>query len=140
MSTISRETELVMSLSSLQSHLQKNTDRSLSVHGISSTEFFVMFHLHGAPNKTMRRIDLAERVGLSASGVTRLLLPMEKIRLVEKQANPRDARVSMVKLSKAGERVLSEALVSYQHCADELLQRLDAGQRDALLKLTRALL
>lgn len=50
----------------------------------------------------MRRIDLADSVGLSPSAVTRLLAPMEKPGLVEKEANPRDARVSLVKLSTAG--------------------------------------
>ncbi|UUZ55216.1 MarR family transcriptional regulator [Massilia sp. H-1] len=45
------------------------------------------------PGGRIRRVDLAERVSLTASGVTRTLLPLEKIGLVTRQSDPRDARV-----------------------------------------------
>ena len=139
MSTVTPAMELVMALSSLQSQLLKKIDQRLSAHGISFTEFMVMYQLDAAPNKTMRRIDLAESVGLSASGVTRLLTPMEKIKLVQKQANPRDARVSLVKLSTTGEQVFGDALVSFRESADFLLQALDAEQIDKFLELSKLL-
>ena len=129
-----------MTLSSLQSHLLKKIDRRLNAHGISFTELPVMYHLDIVPNKTMRRIDLAENVGLSASGVTRLLSPMEKNRLVQKEPNPRDARVSLVKLTKTGERVLKEAFVSFEDSAQTLTQALDARQLVKMLELTKELL
>jgi len=140
MSSITPAMELVMALSSLQSHLLKKTDLRLSAHGINFTELMVMYHLNTAPNKTMRRIDLAESVGLSASGVTRLLLPMEKIKLVQKEANPRDARVSLVKLSKTGEQVFKDALVSFKESSNSLLQTLDSKQLSKFLELTKALI
>jgi len=139
MPSITPAMELVMALSSLQSHLLKKTDLRLSAHGISFTEFMVMYHLNAAPNKTMRRIDLAESVGLSASGVTRLLIPMEKIKLVQKEANPRDARVSLVKLSKTGEQVFKDALVSFKESSHSLLQTLDSKQLAKFLELTKVL-
>jgi len=132
--------ELIIALSSLQSHLQKKTDLILSIHGISFTEFMVMYYLNDAPNKTMRRIDLAESVGLSASGVTRLVIPMEKIGLVQKEANPRDARVSLVKLTKAGERVFKNAFVSFGDCANSLLKALDSKQLSEFLELAKVLI
>ena len=85
--------KLVIELSALHSSVLKRIESQLSIHGISFTEFLVMHRLSAAPSKTLRRIDLAESVGLSASGVTRVLKPMEKIHLVEKESNPRDARV-----------------------------------------------
>lgn len=132
--------ELVMTLAFVQNHLVKKIDLELSVHGISFTEFMVMVHLDAAPNKTMRRIDLAESVGLSASGVTRLLKPMEKIKLVRKEANPRDARVSLVKLSETGEQVFQDAFVTFREGAKALLKTLDAKQISAFLKLSKELL
>lgn len=132
--------ELVIALSSLQSHIQKKIDLRLSVHGISFTEFMVMYHLDAAPGKKMRRIDLAESVGLSASGVTRLLIPMEKIKLVKREANPRDARVSLVKLSKTGERVFKDALVTFKNTANSLFQAFDSRQLSEFLGLTKVLI
>ncbi len=88
----------------------------------------------------MRRIELAEHVGLSASGVTRLLAPMEKIKIVEKELNPRDARQSLVKLSKTGQQLYKEARVSFEHCANSLLGNLNENQQQKLVELSGKIL
>ena len=113
---------LLLRLAEQQVFLNRKLDQALAAHGISFTEFTALRQLHSAPNEQMRRIDLAERIGLSASGVTRLLNPMEKIGLVTKEASARDARVSLVKLTKAGTRLLKEAEVSFDHLAGRSLQ------------------
>jgi len=136
---MSQKQELIISLAMLQSRLLKRVDQHLSVHGISFSEFLVMHHLHGAPNMTMRRIDLAECIGLSASGVTRLVNPMEKHHLVQKEVNVRDARVSLVQLSETGEELYNYAQVSLEQCADYLLKSLGNKQTTKLLKLTSSL-
>ncbi|MFT7562403.1 MAG: DNA-binding MarR family transcriptional regulator [Bacteroidia bacterium] len=132
--------QLVVSLSTLMARTQKRSDHHLNMHGISFTEFMVMHHLDSATNKTMRRIDLAESIGLTASGVTRLLNPMEKIHLVEKEVNPRDARVSLVKLSSTGQQIFAEASESFRHFTDSYLAAIDSKQIGQLLGLTQALL
>lgn len=131
--------EVVMTLSSLQSKIHKRIESQLSIHGISFTEFMVMYNLKNASSKTMKRIELAESIGLSASGVTRLLAPMVKINLVEKESNPRDARYSLVKLSTAGEQLFNDALVSFKQSSEELMAVLDDKQLAKLLKLTEKL-
>ena len=120
----------------MASKLSKRVDNQLSAHGISFTEYMIMHHLDGSPLKTMRRIELAERVGISASGVTRLIAPMEKIKIVEKEANPRDARQSLVKLSKTGRRLYKEASISFEHCANSLLESLSENQLEKLVELS----
>jgi DNA-binding MarR family transcriptional regulator len=136
---MSLKKELIISLAMVQSNLLKRIDQHLSVHGISFSEFLVMHHLHGAPNMTMRRIDLAECIGLSASGVTRLVNPMEKNHWVQKEVNARDARVSLVQLSETGEELYNYAKVSLEQCADYLLKSLSNKQITKLLKLTNSL-
>jgi len=113
----------------------RTMDGQLGMHGISFTEYLIMYYLSMANEQTMRRIELAESVGISASGVTRLLAPMEKNRIVEKRANPRDARVSMVKLSKTGVRLFDEATISFNHRAEELTSGLSEKQLETLLAL-----
>ncbi|PCJ32179.1 MAG: MarR family transcriptional regulator [Moraxellaceae bacterium] len=120
----------------LVSKLSKRLDNQLSVHGISFTEFMIMRHLDGSPLKTMRRIELAEHVGISASGVTRLIAPMEKNKIVEKMANPRDARQSLVKLSKTGQQLYQDAKISFEHCADNIVSDLSKNQLEKLIELT----
>ena len=140
MSSSSIESEFLMLNSLLHTKLVKGLDCQLNIHGISFTEFMIMHHLNCEPNKTLRRIDLADRVGISASGVTRLLAPLEKNRIVEKEKNPRDARVSLVKLSKVGEKLYEESAVSFEYCAKSLVNRLSVSQLQKLIEYSRKLL
>jgi len=139
MSQITPSMNAILSLATLQSKLLKRVDLQMSVHGISFTEYLVMYHLNNAPKKTLRRIELAESIGLSASGVTRVLAPMEKIKLVQKEANPRDARVSMVKLSNTGKTIFKDSTLSFKHIADQALQSLSSKDVNCLLSLTEKL-
>ena len=134
------ESAFLMLNSLVSTKLSKRADNRLSIHGLSFTEYMIMHHLQNAPQHTMRRIDLAERVGISASGVTRLLAPMEKNRIVQKEANPRDARVRLVKLSEAGKTLYEDASVSFDECAKSLMGALTERQLDTLSELTGKLL
>jgi DNA-binding MarR family transcriptional regulator len=90
--------------------LVRRFDSSLgSYHGISFADFQILNHLHQAPDGKLRRVDLAERVGLSASGVTRALLPLEKIGLVTRESDPRDARVGLALITETGRELAVNA-------------------------------
>lgn len=131
--------KLVVSLSSLQAQLLKRVDQKLSIHGISFTEYMVIYRLRFAPENTMRRIDLADSIGLTASGVTRLLMPMQKIGLVQKEVNPRDARVSLVKLSDTGKQIFEDASISFGEISDAIMQPLETAQLVDFLELVESL-
>lgn len=88
--------------------------------GIGFNEFVILFHIDQSPDKKIRRIDLAEKMGLTASGVTRILAPMEKIGLIKKEAAVRDARVSYVAITSSGKRNLSETLENTKLFFDEV--------------------
>ncbi len=119
---------LMIDIISFQSKIQKKVSNSLSIHGIGLSEYLVLNQLYLAPAHKMRRSDLAEQVGLSPSGITRMLNPMEKIGLVQKEENPRDARVSLVTLSAAGKQIYEEASISFKHASDALFNSLDQKQ------------
>ena len=136
MSHNSLESQFIFENALLSSRISKTVDNQLSVHGISFTEYMIMFHLNAALLKTMRRIEIAQCVGISASGVTRLIAPMEKNGIVEKESNPRDARQSLVKLSKVGERLYDEASVSFEFCCKNLLKVFSSNQLEKLIQLS----
>jgi DNA-binding MarR family transcriptional regulator len=131
------EDQLVMNITSLHSKIQKRIGGALSIHGIGFSEYQVLEQLVGAANQHMRRVDLAEQVGLTASGVTRLLNPMEKIGLITKQENPRDARVSLVALSEAGQRIYNEAKVSFESASSALFEPLNKASLSKLCELIK---
>jgi DNA-binding MarR family transcriptional regulator len=126
---------LLTELASLSSAFIKQADRKLSVHGISFAEFMVMHHLSKAADLTMSRTELADAVSLSPSGITKKLNPMQKLHLVEKEVNQRDARFSLVKLTTTGVEIYHDALVSCIHCANDLTENVTGKQLNTLLEI-----
>ena len=69
----------------------------------------------------MRRVDIADKIGLTPSGVTRLLLPMEKVHLVKSGPIEKDARVRFVQLASAGKQKLAETLERLEVLAEDII-------------------
>jgi DNA-binding MarR family transcriptional regulator len=133
-------TDFIFTINSFNTKIIKGIDRNLFVHGISFTEYTIMRALYNVPTKTMRRIELANEVGLSASGVTRLLAPMEKNKIIEKEVNARDARVSLVKLSKTGKILFDEATVSFDYSVKTISEKLSENQLNKIVEYSNKLL
>ena len=85
-------------------------------HDLTLNDYEVLLHLAHSEDGMLRRVDLAERVLLTASGITRLLDGLERSGYVEKATCETDARVSYAKLTERGRRKLREAAVT--HLAD----------------------
>lgn len=124
---------LVLQVLQLHSQVQKQVGRALSAHGIGVSEYLVLQRLREASGQKLGRSELAELVGLSPSGVTRLLNPMEKIGLVAKEDNPRDARMSWVTLTATGQQIAVDAQVSFDHACAATFAHLGAAEVAALL-------
>ncbi|MGL4581716.1 MAG: MarR family winged helix-turn-helix transcriptional regulator, partial [Flavobacterium sp.] len=107
----------------------------LSVHGLGYTDFMLLHLLASDTEQQMRRIDLASRIGLTPSGVTRLLSPLEKNGLVGRKSNARDARVSYVILTETGLRVYEEAKVTAEAVAMDILPKVKVNQLNAIFEL-----
>lgn len=105
-------------------------------HGIGFTDFQILAELDSVQGARLRASDLAGRLMLSPSGITRAVLPLEKIGLVERQAHERDARGTYVVLTAAGKSRVDEAQATVDRVVGEtfagLLTRTD---RIALLGL-----
>ncbi len=85
---------------------QRLTAALSCAHGLSLPEATLLMHLEAEPTRRLTRIELSRRMHLSASTVTRMAAPMEKIGLVGRESDPRDARLAFVTLTEAGaERV-----------------------------------
>ncbi len=120
--------------------ISKHLDNSLgAIHGIGLAEYMVLLNLMKAPNHALRRIDIAEALARTASGITRMLMPMEKIGLVSKETNARDARVSLVKITPAGEELFRNATVTLDAKSQSLLRNIDSESADTMLALLQSI-
>jgi DNA-binding MarR family transcriptional regulator len=82
-------------------------------HGLTINDYEALLHLAKADEGRMRRVDLAERLILTASGVTRLLDGLERSGWVERASCASDRRVTYAVLTDAGRAKLSEASDSH---------------------------
>ena len=135
MSNITPPLKFFLNLNIVQVIMAKRFDSKLSSHGISLNDFMILYHIGEAPEEKLRRTDLAEKIGLTASGITRMLLPLEKLGLVRREANSRDARVSYVKLAPAGKRILNDAIVTAEATAEQILNPSRTKKLDEIFKL-----
>ena len=132
MSANTQSLSLCLELARAHATLVRRLDGRLgSLHGLSFGDFAVLLHLSKAEGGKLRRVDLAEQLGLTASAVTRALIPLEKIGLVKREPDKRDARVGYALLTKAGERVLEEATESAESVSAEVFD-LGPGHLTAL--------
>ncbi|MGW7820956.1 MarR family winged helix-turn-helix transcriptional regulator [Streptomyces puniciscabiei] len=113
--------DVTLRLVRAQAALVRRFDARLSgLHGVSLADFTLLLRLSQAPGGRMRRVDLAEALGVTASGVTRGLAPLERIGLVTREADARDARVAYASLTGTGRRRLGEMLATAEETAAEL--------------------
>lgn len=81
----------------------------VAAHGLTLNDYEVLLHLSRADGKRLRRVDLAERVLLTPSGITRLLEGLERAGYVERASCDSDARVTYAQLTDEGETKLRDA-------------------------------
>jgi DNA-binding MarR family transcriptional regulator len=88
----------------------RGLDRELVAdHGLTINDYEVLLRLARAPDRMLRRVDLAQQVLLTPSGITRLLDGLQRSGYVEKAACDTDARVVYAKLTEAGRDKLRAA-------------------------------
>jgi DNA-binding MarR family transcriptional regulator len=107
-----------------------------ATHGLTLSDFDVLVQLYYAPDRALRRVDIARAVLLTASGITRLLDGLERAGWVEKRACETDARVSYAVLTDAGLQKFEAARRSHLADVDELFgSRFSEKERELLAEL-----
>jgi DNA-binding MarR family transcriptional regulator len=118
----------------------------VSDHGLTINDYEVLLRLSRAPERRLKRVELAQSVLLTPSGITRLLDGLEASGWVEKAACESDARVTYAVLTEQGLAKLHVAAESHLEDVDRvfaahfeteelealasLLSRLGAGEVD----------
>ena len=118
---------------------QVGRDLEASV-GLPVSWFEVLLRLARSPGHRLRMAELARQVGLSTSGLTRLIDRVEQAGYVERQACPTDRRGAETVLTDAGEDLLRRAVPHHvesieTNFAAPLGDRL--GELEALLREVR---
>jgi DNA-binding MarR family transcriptional regulator len=89
--------------------IQKLDQELRTEHDMPLAWYDVLLRLARAPDQALRMTDLAERVMLSPSGLTRLVDRLVARGLVQRRADPEDARAILATLTEEGMRHLRRA-------------------------------
>lgn len=126
----SSDQELLLAVATSWERLQVQLENGLShVKGISFAEYRLLRAIALSPGERASRVDLAERVRLSPSGVTRALQPLEKLGYVETHRGQRDARLALAALTAQGEELVRDASAVIDDVAASIIER--AREADA---------
>lgn len=99
----------VLNLIRAHSMIEERVSGELAaIHGLALNEALLLMHLQRAPLHRLTRVDLAKRLHLNPSTVTRMAAPLEKTGLVDRLADPRDARLAYVVLTQSGLTLITE--------------------------------
>jgi DNA-binding MarR family transcriptional regulator len=103
------------------------TTRTLSAqlvadHDLTINDYECLLRLARAEGGQLRRVDLAQELILTASGVTRLLDGLERAGYVDKGQCASDARVTYAVLTEAGREKLDAASCSHVAAICELFE------------------
>jgi DNA-binding MarR family transcriptional regulator len=111
-----------------------------AMHGLTINDFDVLAQLARAPEQSLRRVDLVERVLLTPSGITRLLKGLEQAGYVGNRPCKEDARVTYAVLTPKGRRKLEEARETHVASVRALLsERFDEDELQTLAALLERL-
>jgi DNA-binding MarR family transcriptional regulator len=109
-------------------------------HGLTINDYEALLCLSRAEEGRMRRVDLAEQLLLTASGVTRLLAGLERGGFVERAECASDRRVTYAVLTPAGREKLEEASESHVTAVRTLFEeRFSTEELDHLASLLKRL-
>jgi DNA-binding MarR family transcriptional regulator len=125
--------ELVLSLGRVSSAVTRQIDRPLSGHhGLSLGDLALLLELQRAGGR-LQRAELAEHLGITASGVARQLQPLERIGVVARESHPTDARLALVVLTAAGDTLATDAARTAGETASRTLDDRWSNARQAQL-------
>jgi DNA-binding MarR family transcriptional regulator len=98
-------------------------------HRLPVREFDVLITLSYAPDWRLRMSELAERVLLSPSGLTRMIARLEREGWVQRRIDPDDARSYHATLTDRGAQCLAEARLTHNAVIRTLfMDRLSADE------------
>lgn len=94
----------------------------------------LLYKLH-SEGEDIRLTELAERLGIDSTTVTRKVQQLERAGLVRRAADPGDARAFRLKLTREGRTSINRLLEARQSWLDELLEGWSAADRTEFARL-----
>ena len=103
--------------------------------GFGFNDLMLLYYLNEADGGRLRRIDIAEKLGLTPSGVTRMILPLEKIGIIKREEGDGDARERFTIMTSNGKRMFSEVKSNLEEKLEDLIPSGKGSEFEKMEKL-----
>ncbi len=122
-------------------HVTRQLERDLQAgRALSLSDYGVLFALTRGPGDGIRPMDLVETVGLTKSGLTRVVDRLAEHGYVERRSCPTDQRGQLVAVTPSGRRVFRRAAPAHlRGIARYFIDRLTPPELGALGRAFRSL-
>ncbi len=115
-------------------------EHDLAEHGLTLGDYQVLVYLSEADDQSMRMCDLADRLQLSPSGLTRRLDGLVSAGLVTREPSTHDRRVMKAQLTEAGFEALRQAAPHHvDSVRRHIFDHLDDSQVEAMASIFAAI-
>lgn len=113
--------------------IELEMESRLAPTGLGTNDYGTLVLLEEAGEEGARMADVAARIGMTASGFTRLADRLEKRRLIERRRCPDDGRGAIASITSHGAKQLMAARKTHLDDVRELfLSKLSADELDQL--------
>ncbi len=109
----------------------------LAAHDLSMWGYIVLTALRDEPMRT--QAALARSIGADKTRIISVLDDLQERDLIEREADPADRRVRLLRLTSAGRRLHTKVRSAIRQQEDHLLSGLPAGDRAAFVRTLQLL-
>jgi DNA-binding MarR family transcriptional regulator len=131
--------ETVVSVLVAADHLDQQLSAVLAERGLTGDQYNVLRILRGAHPGGHPRHEIARRMIHRAPDVTRMLDRLVKRRLITRVRDPKDARLSVARVSPAGLALLKRIDPEVEEVQRQATAMLSAAERRELIRLCERL-
>jgi DNA-binding MarR family transcriptional regulator len=111
----------------------------LAGHSLSTGRMSILMMLNSCPDESKTPGDLAERCGVTAATISRLVEGLIRDGLLERVPDPENRRVSPVRMTAAGREHMEQLLPGYFSNVADIFAPLAPAERKTFLKLLNKL-
>jgi DNA-binding MarR family transcriptional regulator len=115
--------------------MQRGTDAKLRDLGLNTAKYVVLRLLHERPG--LSSAQLARRSFLSPQTMNSMVMNLEQIGLVTREQHPENARISLTRLTAAGEAAVSSGRAVVDEYARGMLQNIAPEEQALFVSMLR---
>lgn len=124
-------------LHELNSKIIKFVDEQLNTTGLVRTHFGILHELADGKERSMS--DLSKILLVTKPNITVLIDKLVKLDYVERVNSSNDRRVSLIRLTDAGQRLINKTAETLINSSSEILKTLDNEDRELIEQTTQAM-